>query len=129
MYSITLTQKILTFMSQTGECQQQKHTLHAPSMKMEYDCLNTLLLLFSSACTGRRRGETQLSVSSKAGGLEKGHPLSSEGVCHGVAPSFSWSSSGSPARVLGVVCLEGRLVYRHTCDVSEPLDLLLFDVL
>ena len=64
-------------------------------------------------------GGTQLSVSNKAGGLEKGHPLSSEGVCHGVAPSFSWSSSGSPARVLCVVCPEGRLVYGHTCDVSE----------
>ena len=63
------------------------------------------------------------------GGLEKGHPLSCEGVCHGVAPSFSWSSSRSPAGVLGVVCPEGGLVYRHTCDVSEPLDLLLFDVL
>ena len=49
----------------------------------------------------------QLSVSSKAGGLEKGHLLSSEGVCHGVAPSFSWSSSGSPAKVLGVVCTKG----------------------
>ena len=74
-------------------------------------------------------GGTQLSVSSKAGGLEKGHPLNSEGVCHGVAPSFSWFSSRSPAGVLGVVCPEGGLVYRHTCDVSEPLDLLLFDVL
>ena len=74
-------------------------------------------------------GGTQLSVSSKVGGLEKGHPLSSEGVCHRVAPSFSWSSSRSPAGVLGVVCPEGGLVYRHTCDVSEPLDLLLFDVL
>ena len=63
------------------------------------------------------------------GGLEKGHPLNFEGVCHGVAPSFSWSSSRSPAGVLGVVCPEGGLVYRHTCDVSEPLDLLLFDVL
>ena len=63
------------------------------------------------------------------GGLDKGHPLSSEGVYLGVAPSFFWSSSDSPARVLGVVYPEGRLVYRHTCDVSEPLDLLLFDVL
>ena len=86
-------------------------------------------LLFSSACTDRHRGGTQLSVSSKAGGLEKGHPLSSEGVCYGVAPSFSWSSSRSPAGALGAVCPEGGLVYRHTCDVSEPLDLLLFDVL
>ena len=89
----------------------------------------TFTLLFSSACTDRHRGGTQLSVSSKVDCLEKGHPLSSEGVCYGVAPSFSWSSSPSPARVLGVVCPEGRLVYRHTCDVSEPLDLLLFDVL
>ena len=76
-----------------------------------------------------RGGGTQLSVSSKAGGLEKGHTLSSEGGCHGVAPSFSWSSSRSPVGVLGVVCPEGGLVYRYTCDVSEPLDLLLFDVL
>ena len=89
----------------------------------------TYFYFFSSACTDRRRGGTQLSVSSKVGGLEKGHPLSSEGVCHGVAPSFSWSSSRSPAGVLDVVCPEGGLVYRHTCDVSEPLDLLLFDVL
>ena len=89
----------------------------------------TLLLLFSSACTGRRRGEKQLSVSSKVGGLQKGHPLSFEGVYHGVAPSFSWSSSRSPAGILGVVCPEGGLVYGHTCDVSDPLDLLLFDVL
>ena len=88
-----------------------------------------ILLLFSSACTDRRRGGTQLSVSSKVGGLEKGHPLNFEGVCHEVAPSFSWSSSRSPAGVLGVVRPEGGLVYRHTCDVSEPLDLLLFDVL
>ena len=83
--------------------------------------LTYFTLLFSSACTDRHRGGTQLSVSSKAGGLEKGHPLSSEGVCYGVAPSFSWSSSRSPAGVLGVVCPEGGLVYRHTCDVSEPL--------
>ena len=92
------------------------------------DLFTYFTLLFSSACTDRRRGGTQLSVSSKVGGLEKGHTLSSEGVCHGVAPSFSCSSSRSPAGVLGVVCPEGGLVYRHTCDVSEPLDLL-FDVL
>ena len=66
-------------------------------------------LLFSSTCTDGRRGGTQLSVSSKAGGLEKGHPLSSEGVCHGVAPSFSWSSSRSPAGVLGC-CMTGGQV-------------------
>ena len=84
-------------------------------------------LLFSSACD-RCHGGTQLSVSSKVGGLDNGHPLSSEGFCYGVAPSFSWSFSRSPTGVLGVVCPEGRLVYRHTCDVSEPLDLL-FDVL
>ena len=49
-----------------------------------------LLLLFSSACTiGVARGGGGgggLSVSSKVGVLEKGHPLSSEGVCYGVAP-------------------------------------------
>ena len=41
----------------------------------------TYFLLFSSACTDSRRGGTQLSVSSKVGGLEKGHPLNFEGVC------------------------------------------------
>ena len=97
--------------------------------RFQWTTTNLTYLLFSSACTDRRRGGTQLSVSSKAGGLEKGHTLSSEGVCHGVAPSFSWCSSRSPVGVLGVVCPEGGLVYRHTCDVSEPLDLLLFDVL
>ena len=42
--------------------------------------ISTLLLLFSSACTDRCRGATQLSVSSKVDDLDKGHPLSSEGV-------------------------------------------------
>ena len=75
--------------------------------------IKTLLTFtFFFRFTDRRRGGTQLSVSSKAGGLEKGRPLSSEGVCHGAAPSFSWPSSRSPARVLGVVCPEGGLVYR-----------------
>ena len=35
MHSIARTQKILTFMSLTGECRQQKHTQHAPSTKTE----------------------------------------------------------------------------------------------
>ena len=40
VHSIAWTQKILTFMSLTGECRQQKHTQHAPSTKMEYDYLH-----------------------------------------------------------------------------------------
>ena len=40
MHFITRTQKILTFMSKTGECRQQKHTQHAPSTKTECDYLN-----------------------------------------------------------------------------------------
>ena len=40
MHFIARTQKILTFMSSTGECQQQKHTQHAPSTKTECDYLN-----------------------------------------------------------------------------------------
>ena len=40
MHFIARTQKILTFMSQTGECRQQKHTQHAPSTKTECDYLN-----------------------------------------------------------------------------------------
>ena len=34
------TQKILTFMSWTGECRQQKHTQHSPATKTECDYLN-----------------------------------------------------------------------------------------
>ena len=40
MHSIARTQKILTFMSWTGVCRQQKHTQHAPSTKTEYDNLH-----------------------------------------------------------------------------------------
>ena len=40
MHFIARTQKILTFMSWTGECRQQKHTQHAPSTKTECDYLN-----------------------------------------------------------------------------------------
>ena len=39
MHSIAQTKRILTFMSQTSECRQQKHTQHAPSMKTECDYL------------------------------------------------------------------------------------------
>ena len=39
MHSIARTQKILMFMSETGECRRQKHTLHAPSTKAECDYL------------------------------------------------------------------------------------------
>ena len=40
MHFIARTQKTLTFLSQTGECRQQKHTQHAPSTKTECDYLN-----------------------------------------------------------------------------------------
>ena len=40
MHFTARTQKILTFMSLTGECRQQKHTQHAPSTKTECDYLN-----------------------------------------------------------------------------------------
>ena len=40
MHSIARTPKILTFMSWTGKCRQQKHTQHAPSTKTECDYLN-----------------------------------------------------------------------------------------
>ena len=45
MHSITQTQKILTFMSLTGECWQQKHTQYAPSIKTECDYLNCWIFL------------------------------------------------------------------------------------
>ena len=40
MHFIAQTQKILTFMSLTGECRQQKHIQHAPSTKTECYYLN-----------------------------------------------------------------------------------------
>ena len=40
MHSIAWIQKILAFMPYMGECQQQKHTQHASSMKTECDYLN-----------------------------------------------------------------------------------------
>ena len=40
MHFIARTQKILTFMSSTGECRQQKHAQHAPSTKTKCDYLN-----------------------------------------------------------------------------------------
>ena len=40
MHSTAQTQKILIFMSWTGDCRQQKHTQHALSTKTECDTLN-----------------------------------------------------------------------------------------
>ena len=40
MHSIARTEKILTFMSLTDECRQQKYTQRAPSTKTECDYLN-----------------------------------------------------------------------------------------
>ena len=40
MHSTARNQKILMFMSSTGECRQQKHTQHAPFMKTECDYFN-----------------------------------------------------------------------------------------
>ena len=59
MHTITQTQKILTFMSQTGECRQQKHTQHAPSTKMERDCLNRCIKNRSHTPKSRPNGEPQ----------------------------------------------------------------------
>ena len=44
MHSIAQTQKILSFMSYSGECRQQNNTQHAPSMKTECDYLNGLVI-------------------------------------------------------------------------------------
>ena len=40
MHSIAWTQKILTIMSKTGECRQQKQTQYATSTKTECDYLS-----------------------------------------------------------------------------------------
>ena len=57
MHFIARTQNILTFMSLTGECQQQKHTQHAPSTKTECDYLNGWI---------KKRSHTQ-KISPKSG--------------------------------------------------------------
>ena len=91
----------------------------------------TLLYFFLPLVPIGVAGGTQLSVSSKVGGLEKGHPLSSEGVCHGVAPSFSWSSSRSPAGVFGVVWhFNTCLITRNTAvnSISFHFSALVSDV-
>ena len=54
MHFIARTQKILTFMSLTGEYRQQKHTQHAPSTKTECDYLNGWI---------KKRSHTQKSHS------------------------------------------------------------------
>ena len=56
MHFIARTQKILTFMSLTGECRQQKHTQHAPSTKTECDYLNGWI---------KKRSHTQKSHRKK----------------------------------------------------------------
>ena len=60
MHSIAWIQKILTFMSQTGECQQQESTQHAPSTKTEYDCLSGWIKKWSPAQKSHRNGEHQI---------------------------------------------------------------------
>ena len=57
MHFIARTQKILTFMSSTGECRQQKHTQHAPSTKTKCDYLNGWI----------KKTVTRVTISPKSG--------------------------------------------------------------
>ena len=50
MHSVTWTQKILTFISETGELWQRKHTQHAPSTKTKCDYLNGWIKKWSHIC-------------------------------------------------------------------------------
>ena len=68
MHSIARTQKILTFMSQMGECQQQKQTQHAPSMKMECDYLNGWIKKKSQTGECQQQKHTQHAPSMKMEG-------------------------------------------------------------
>ena len=63
------------------------------------------------------------------GGLEKGHPLNFEGVCHGVAPPFFNPTIKVVTFRLRGWCLQGlfllpaftRLGHEHQ-DLSSPCD-------
>ena len=60
MHSIVRTQKILTFMSLTGECWQQKHTQNAPSTKTVCDYLYGWIKKRSHTQKSHQNGEPQI---------------------------------------------------------------------
>ena len=70
----------------------------------------------------------KLTISSKLECLERGDAVCLEGLFDTCNPSFSWSPSRFEACSPGVVCLEGQLVGGHACQMSKPLDSLLFYV-
>ena len=60
MHSMARTPKILTFMSEVGECQQQKHIQQAPPTKMECDYLTGWIKKNSHMCKNlTQNGELQ----------------------------------------------------------------------
>ena len=84
MHSITKAQKILTFMSEMGECQQQKHTQRAPSTKTECDFLNGWIFKKKTTTTKTnhirknltQNGEPQRYIAGNAEEKEVLHPSS-----------------------------------------------------
>ena len=79
MHFIARTRRIVTFMSLTGECRQQIHTQHAPSVKTECDYLNGWIKKWSHTqkshpkmvntrdITGERRKKTPKTGDGKIG--------------------------------------------------------------
>ena len=69
MHSIARAQKILTFMSYTEECWQQKHTQHAPSTKTECDYFNGWIKKWSN--TPQKISPKMVNPSDRAGNAEE----------------------------------------------------------
>ena len=82
MHSIARIQKILTCMSETGECRQQQHTPHVPSTKRKCDYLNGWIKKRSheqnshqgSCCSTRVAGRRGFSRRRSGGAKEAGVP-------------------------------------------------------
>ena len=65
MHSIARTQKILTFISETCECRQQKHTQHAPSTKTECDTSMVGLTTKTKQTKKKKKTATYAKISPK----------------------------------------------------------------
>ena len=86
------------------------------------------LLYFIHRLYSGCRGEMKLTISSKSECLERGDAVCLQCLFDTCNPSFSLSPSRFEACRPGVVCLEGQLVGGHACQMSKPLDYLLFKI-
>ena len=93
MHSTARNQKILMFMSSTGECRQQKHTQHAPFMKTECDYFNGWI----------KKMITCAEVSPK----------------NGEPPRSNWERRRRRKRLRYQVCCASSLSVQHHIQLSK----------